>query len=595
MYRRQHSANWAVLGLAMALPASSQTITTVAGNSTWGAIYSASLDAAGNLYTADSVKEVVYKVDRLGATTIVAGTSGKAGYSGDGSIATGALLSAPAGVAVSQDGSVYIADYSNQRIRKVGTDGIVTTIAGTGTAGFSGDGGPASKAQVYNPFTMAFDSKGVLFFVDFFNHRIRKIGTDGVINTVAGGGNGGDGGPATSANLIPGFFALAGDGSIYFNDDAALGYSLSPTVRKVSPSGVLSTVAGNGIRGYTGDGGAATSAALTVPQGVALDSGGNLYIAGGNRIRKVAPNGIITTYAGTGAAGATGDGGLALSATFNSPSGMTVDSQDNLYVVDYANREIRKIAPVAPPTISFTNATVPVFLGQTSFNSNMYVTLYGSNLATTSRAWTPDDFVNGKAPTTLDGVSVTVNNIPAFVEYVSPSQININTPEDSSTGPVVIQVKNGIGTSNAGTATRARLSPTLQSVTQFSAAGKSYVVAQTPDFRSFIGPAGLVAGVSFVGARPGSTVIVYAVGCGPTNPATQAGVIPTQNSPLALSFQVKIGGIQASVPFAGMLAGSIGLYQFNVVIPTIPAGDQLMELIIDGVPNAQSLMITVGQ
>jgi len=586
---------YGILAVALALPALPQTITTVAGNSTWGQIFSTSLDSAGTLYAADFANHVVYKVDRLGATTVVAGTRGKAGYAGDGALATNASLNGPAGVAVAADGSIFIADYNNQRIRKVGTNGIISTICGTGSAGFSGDGGPASKAQVYNPFTMAFDSKGVLFFVDFFNHRIRKIGTDGNISTVAGGGNGGDGGPATSANVIPGFFALAPDGSIYFNDDAALGYSLSPVVKKVSPTGTLSTVAGNGTRGFTGDGGPATAAQLVVPQGVALDSGGNLYIAGGNRIRKVAPNGIITTYAGTGNAGATGDGGPAIMATFSNPLGMTVDSQDNIYVADYSNREIRKIAPPSPPTISFTDATVPVFLGKTSFNSNMFVTLYGSNLATTSRAWAPSDFVNGKAPTVLDGVSVTVNNIPAFVEYVSPGQININTPEDTATGPVNIQIKNDIGTSNVGTAMRSRLSPTLQSVVQFAAGGKNYVVAQTPAFNSFIGPPGLLAGVNFTPAKPGDTVILFAVGCGPTNPATQAGVIPTQNSPLALPFQLKIGGITASVPFAGMLAGSIGLYQFNVVIPTLPPGDQSIELIVDGVPNAQSLVITVGQ
>jgi len=155
-------------------------------------------------------------------------------------------------------------------------------------------------------------------------------------------------------------------------------------------------------------------------------------------------------------------------------------------------------------------------------------------------------------------------------------------------------VKTPLGTSNAVTANRARLSPTLQTVPQFNLGGKQYVVALTPDFKSYIGTPGLLQGVSFVTAKPGDTVSIYALGCGPTSPPTQAGVIAAQGSPLASSFQLKIGGVPASVPFAGMVGGSIGLYQFNVVIPIVAAGDQTIELIVDGVPNQQNLVITIG-
>ncbi|HXJ38793.1 MAG TPA: hypothetical protein VNH18_05915, partial [Bryobacteraceae bacterium] len=141
----------------------------------------------------------------------------------------------------------------------------------------------------------------------------------------------------------------------------------------------------------------------------------------------------------------------------------------------------------------------------------------------------------------------------------------------------------------------ARLSPTLLSVPNFSAGTNYYVVAQTPSFSSFIGPPGLASGVSFIAAKPGDTVIIFATGCGPTNPATQAGVLAAQTSLLALSYQMKIGGLVANVPFAGMLGGTVGLYQFNVVIPNLPAGDYPIELIIDGVPNGQGLLLTVGQ
>ena len=580
--------------LGPVLPIVSQTVTSIAGNSTWGATYQPALDSAGNLYVADITNHVIYKTDKFGATTTIAGTYGKAGYAGDGALATTALLNAPSAVTVGSDGSIYISDYNNQRIRKIGTDGIITTIAGTGVAGFTGDNGPASAARIYNPFNLAFDPAGNLFFVDFFNHRIRRISTSGVITTVAGGGTGGDGGPATAAVLGPGYFALAPDGSIYLTDDYALGYANKPLVRKVSPVGILSTVVGNGTRGFSGDGGPALSASLQNANGITLDSGGNLYISSGNRIRKVAPNGIITTYAGTGNAGASGDNGPAINATFNNPAGMITDSSGNIFLSDTSNRSVRKIAPPTPPTISSTNAVIPVWRGATNFGSNMYVTIYGSNLATVSQSW-QSSFTGANAPTTLGGVSVTVNNIPAYIQYVSPTQININTPDDTATGLVNIVVQNQFGFSNIGTATRVALSPTLLSAPTFVAGSTYYVVAQTPDFSSFIGPAGLVTGVSFKPAKPGDVVIIFATGCGPTNPATKAGVLAAQNSPLASPYQLTIGGVPANVTFAGMLAGTVGLYQFNAVIPPVPPGDQLIELTVNGVPNGQNLVITVGQ
>jgi uncharacterized protein (TIGR03437 family) len=188
-----------------------------------------------------------------------------------------------------------------------------------------------------------------------------------------------------------------------------------------------------------------------------------------------------------------------------------------------------------------------------------------------------------------------VNNKPAFVYYISPGQININTPEDTATGPVAIQVKTPLGLSNVVTVNRSRLSPTLQSVPQFLLGGKQYVVALTPDFSRFIGTPGLIQGVSFVLAHPGDNVSIYALGCGPTSPPTQAGVVAAQASALTLPYQLKIAGVPATVTFAGLVGGTIGLYQFNVVIPTVAAGDQPIELTVDGVPSAQNLVITIGQ
>jgi len=247
-----------------------------------------------------------------------------------------------------------------------------------------------------------------------------------------------------------------------------------------------------------------------------------------------------------------------------------------------------------PPAISSTNAVIPVWRGNSAFGSNMYVSIYGSNLASVTQSWT-NSFSGSTAPTSLGGVSVTVNNILAFIQYVSPTQINIATPDDTATGSVNVVVKNDAGSSNTGTATRARLSPTLLSDPQFSAGSTYYVVAQTPDFSKFVGPDGLVPVQSFVAAKPGDIVVIFATGCGPTTPATPAGVMAAQNSPLSLPYQFKVGGSPANVLFAGMVAGTVGLYQFNVAIPNVAAGDQPVELVVDGVPNAQNLVIRVGQ
>jgi uncharacterized protein (TIGR03437 family) len=600
MYFRNHPFGRLLLGLALALPLLAQTITTVGGNTSWGRVNNVSIDSAGNLYAADFNNSVVWKVTPQGVTTVYAGVTGQAGFSGDSGPAASAKLSGPLATAMAADGTLYIGDFLNNRIRKVSPTGTISTFAGTGIAGWAGDGAQASAARIYGPFSMTLDSKGTLYFVDYSNYRIRKITPDGVINTIAGTGTftiSGDGGLATSTDIFPGFLAVGSDGTVYFSDD---GYpdAGSHRLRKVSPAtGIVSTVAGNKTSGFIGDGGPATAAELKSVDGVALDSSGNIYIAetDGARIRKVAPNGIITTYAGTGTFGSGGDGGPAAMATLNAPTGLTEDAQDNLYVVDTNNKKIRKIAPVPIPAITSAGIS-PSFLGRAGFGSNMFVEIYGSNLAATSRGWAASDFNGNNAPTKLDGVSVTVDGKPAFINYVSPGQVNINTPDDTAVGPVNIQVTNSYGVvSNVVTANRARVSPTLHTVSLFNVGGKQYVAAHTPDFSTFIGTPGMIAGVPFAAAKPGDVVIIFALGCGDTTPTVPAGTLAPQTSPLALPYTMLIGGVQAEVQFAGMIAGNVGLYQFNVVIPNLSPGDQTIELQVDGVSNAQNLYITVGQ
>ncbi|MFN0102592.1 MAG: IPT/TIG domain-containing protein [Bryobacteraceae bacterium] len=356
----------------------------------------------------------------------------------------------------------------------------------------------------------------------------------------------------------------------------------------------MEPVAGNGVSGFSGDGGRAVEASITSVGGVAVDGAGNVYISEwhGSRIRRVTPDGLISTYSGTGRSGYSGDGGPARSAELNYPAGLFVDGEGTLFIADYDNYRVRKVT--APrPSISSTNSAVPSFFGKSGFGSNMYVEIYGTNLATTTRSWRGSDFNDSRAPTSLDGVSVSVNGKPAYVYYVSPTQININTPEDTATGAVNIQVTNSLGVSNLGSAMRTRVSPALQSVPSFTSQGRSHVVAQTPDFRSFIGRPGMVQGVNFTLAKPGDSIILYALGCGPTSPPTEAGVAAGANARLALPFELKIGGVPAPVAFAGIVAGSIGLYQINATIPPVNGGDQPIELVVDGVSNNQNLYLAI--
>jgi uncharacterized protein (TIGR03437 family) len=301
-------------------------------------------DAVGQTYFASSSLNAVFKLDTAGMVTRVAGT-GLAGFSGDGEPATSAQLNFPLGVAVDASGNLYIADTSNRRIRKVASNGTITTVAGNGRIGYSGDGGPATSAQVNWPMGVAVDASGNLYIADSVDCRIRRVSQNGTITTVAGNGTAGyrgDRGPAVSAQLdSPNGVAVGASGDLYIADTD------NHRIRKVAPDGTMSTVAGNGTAGYGGDGGPATSAALSSPRRVAMDTSGNLYITdfGNNRIRRVDPNGIIWTVAGNGTSGFGGDGGLATDATVSNATDVSMDTSGNLYILDTSNERIRKVSP----------------------------------------------------------------------------------------------------------------------------------------------------------------------------------------------------------------------------------------------------------
>jgi sugar lactone lactonase YvrE len=305
------------------------------------------LDAEGNMYISDTGDycsgpggDTVRKVDPHGTITTVAGT-GEAGFSGDGGPATKARLDFPSAVAVDREGNLYIADGSNYRIRKVDKDGIITTFAGTGEARHSGDGGPATSAQLREPACMVFDAQGNLYLADYTS--VRKIDPSGTITTVAGTGRfgfSGDGGPATEAKLTASDIALDGKGNMYISDTE------NNRIRMVDRDGIIHTVAGTGKEGYSGDGGPATKAALALPIGIALDSEGNLYIAchHNSRVRKVDRNGKITTVAGTGEMGFNREKGPATKVMLNQPWGLFLDNDSgDLYIADAFNSRIRAL------------------------------------------------------------------------------------------------------------------------------------------------------------------------------------------------------------------------------------------------------------
>jgi hypothetical protein len=376
-------------GVAVAA-AQTNNIVTVAGTGTAGYSGDGGPATAADLGTPVGVKSmpdggylifsqggsVVRRVFPDGTIGTVAG-NGISGFSGDGGPATSASMRAPSGGDRTADGGYLIAEANNNRIRRVAPDGTITTVVGDGSAAFGGDQGPANLAQVSFPYDVAVQPDGGYLIADVDNNRIRRVAPDGTITTVAGGGAGGDGGPATAAQLAkPSGVTLTADGGYLIAD------TYDHRVRKVDASGTITTVAGTGAAGLTGDGGPATSATLNRPIRVAVEPDGGFVIADelNNRLRRVAPDGTITTVAGT-TGGFGGDGGQATAAQLNNPIGVAVTTGGDYLIADTNNQRIRFV-DAASPTPAFTrsspvspaNENAPRIIG-TSFANSM-VSLY---------------------------------------------------------------------------------------------------------------------------------------------------------------------------------------------------------------------------
>jgi sugar lactone lactonase YvrE len=303
------------------------------------------VDGAGNLYIVDRGAQRLLRLDaQTGSLDTLAG-DGFPGESGDGGPALKARISSPQGVAVDGAGNVYIADRGNHRIRKISANRTISTIAGNGKAGFSGDGGPATAAGLKDPSGVALDARGDLLIADAGNGRVRRVNTSGVISTLLGGASdrfSGDGGPSAKAGLgAPVAVALAPAGALLIAD------ARHRRIRRVDPSGIISTLAGNGGIGYCGDGGPAKSALLQYPSGLAFCGAQCLYVAerGQHRIRKIdLETGLINTVAGNGFPGFDGDGGPATEASLYGPADITLDRMGNLLIADTGNDRIRRVS-----------------------------------------------------------------------------------------------------------------------------------------------------------------------------------------------------------------------------------------------------------
>ena len=416
--------------------ASSQTITTVAGNgafrrsgdggpavsATLNLPTSVALDAAGNIYVVEISGNRVRKITPFGVISTFAG-AGTQGYAGDGGPATAALLTRPYFVAVDPAGNVLIADSGNFRIRKVTSAGIITTVVGTGRAGYDGDGGPATAASINYTSAVAFDSAGNMYLADSGNNVIRKVDTRGTITTVAGNGQAGfsgDGGLATQATLNSPFAVAVGPGgNLYISDEGNL------RVRMVNSAGVISTIAGNGRPGYSGDGGPPWEASFSSMDDIKLDASGNIYLAtGDNAVRMIGTDGTVSTVAGTGLPGLSGDGGPATRAQLNYPGGVAIDARGNLYIAERLNHRVRMVQSTPPGSIALsqTGLTFTTAVGGNILPQSFNVINNGQG----SMNWTATASVIGGGPSWITltpdrGSSVARSTAPSVEVRVNPA------------------------------------------------------------------------------------------------------------------------------------------------------------------------------
>jgi uncharacterized protein (TIGR03437 family) len=549
------------------------TITTIAGNGgvipagDGGPAVSASLgvpqglaiDAAGNIYIAETISSRVRRIDASGVIRTFAG-NGLPLLSGDGgpALSAGVFFLSGAGhqgLAVDSAGDLLIADAGNGRIRKV-SGGTISSIAGTTNFAFSGDGGLATSAQLNSPSGITIDGAGNIFIADKNNGRIRKIDTAGIITTVAGNGQGvfgGDGGPATSANIsLPNDVEVDAAGNLYIADGHG-------RIRKVDTTGRITTIAGGGFQFSCGYSGPATGVTLR-PTDVALDAAGSVYIADAQGcVRRLNANGSISTVAG-GGTNIPGDGGPATSAGLGTPAAIAFDSAGNLYIADSSAGRIRKVT-IAPavsgvvPAIAAGGIVNAASFLATEISPGSIISIFGSGFgAAVSVASTVP------LPTSLGGTRVLINGIDAPLFAVTPTQINAQVPWQLHS-PAITAANVEVVTSGGTSPARMIVFGDRPGIftTQQNGQGPGIITHANGALVTLANP-----------AANNEVLVMYCTGLGAvTNQPASGGLSPS--GPLAVSVvtpNVTIGNLAARVLFAGLAPGYIGLYQVNVEVPS---------------------------
>ncbi len=548
------------------------------------------LDAFGKLYIADSGTNRVRQVTAAGTIATMAGT-GAAGVGQDGVAATRSNLYAPVGTAPGPAGNLFIADTDNHRIRVVSAGGVISTFAGTGLTPYSGqtsgappamqaDGLPALQVNLWAPRGVCVDRSGAVFIVDTNNNRVLRVTPNGATTqTVAGNGTAGDfgdGGAAPLAQLNqPGACALDTAGNLYIAD------SLSHRIRKVTPAGVISTVAGTGLAGFSGDGGPATAAQLNAPAGLTVEDDGNLFVSDTNnqRIRQVTPDGAIRTIAGQGTAGFSGDGGAAPSAQLSAPAGLALDGAGNIYVADSGNQRVRRLVPQAAaaettpaaplPALSAVNAASQV---QGPVAPGEIVTIFGQGIGPSAGVRATYD-ASGLLPTTLGGVEVHFDGLPAPLLYAQYGQVNAQVPYTVA-GNAATHIEVFYQSQSAGTVD---LSVTAANPALFA-------VALNQD--------GSVNAESNPAPR-GTALIFFATGEGLTTGAAISGMAAQPPYPQPkLPVTLTMGGISCTMLYAGSAPGQAGELQVNAIVPGgfLPSGPAAAQVLVG---NTASPPLTV--
>ena|GEM_PF-465209 len=560
-----------------------------AARAEFAAVSGIAIDTRGSIFVADPETHVIRRVRPDGIIQAFAGI-GTNGFSGDGGPAIRARMNEPAGMAVDAAGNLYFADRANRRIRRIAADGNITTIAGNGQAGSDGDDGPALQASFREPSQLIFDTAGNLYVSDAAANRIRRITPAGIITTYAGTGQpgfSGDDGPAAAARLTsPAGMAFDRQGNFYFADQ------LNHRIRRIDTRGVIRTVAGTGVAAWEGDNRPAVGAAFNSPFGLAFDNAGTLYVTDreNHRIRAIDAQGTITTFAGRGLGAFFGEDAPPAQTSWSFPSAITADAAGNLIVADPGNLRVRRIQfPLPPPPQTAIRAVLNTFSSQAVISGFSLASLFGENFVGASLTW-DSAIVDGNLPVELGGIRVRINNRDAYVSFVSPGQINVLVPLDLTTGPVPVEVSgpNGRG------AAQVFLSDVAPGLLTLRTGEQTSPLAQFADENVLVAPAGAIPERESRPAKAGDTVDLTATGLGLTDPIPPQGQVFTASYPLAdLSrISVTIGGKPAAVVSAAMV--SPGTFVVRVQIPEeAGSGFVPVQLQVRGVSAQSGLVLAV--